>query len=90
MVKTGTSTRYRQDGFSSDQNELHELSGRKSRYLLLVVGRRVWVDVDIIFALGRKVSISKNDAQSCLCNMLKSDIPATLWRIALENPFNGD
>ena len=41
------------------------------------------------YIVGRKVSILKNDAQSCLCNMLKSDIPATFWHIAFENQFNG-
>ena len=40
--------------------------------------------------VGRKVRILKVDAQSCLYNMLKSDILATFWRIAFENPFNGD
>ena len=40
--------------------------------------------------LGRKVSILKVDAQSCLYDMLKSDILATFWCIAFENPFNGD
>ena len=42
------------------------------------------------YIVGRIVSILKNDAQSCLCNMLKSDILATFWCIAFENPFNGD
>ena len=42
------------------------------------------------YLLGRKVRILKVDAQSCLYNMLKSDILASFWRIAFENPFNGD
>ena len=42
------------------------------------------------YLLGRKVSILKVDAQSCLYNMLKSDILASFWHIAFENPFNGD
>ena len=42
------------------------------------------------YVLGRKVSILKVDAQSCLYNMLKSDILASFWRIAFENPFNGN
>ena len=40
--------------------------------------------------VGRKVSILKVHAQSCLYDMLKSDILATFWHIAFENPFNGD
>ena len=43
-----------------------------------------------IFTLGRKVGILKVNAQSCLYDMLKSDILATFWCIAFENPFNGD
>ena len=43
-----------------------------------------------ICKIGRKVSILKVDAQSCLYNMLKSDILASFWRIAFENPFNGN
>ena len=42
------------------------------------------------YVIGRKVGISKVDAQSCLYDMLKSNILATFWHIAFENPFNGD
>ena len=45
--------------------------------------------MQLLCTLGRKVSIKKVDAQSCLYYMLKSNILATFCSIAFENPFNG-